>query len=105
MNRNPGRRRFRGQLITVSQIVRALWRKLAERGKSVEELKRLLLDEGEVAHELGTLNPVTRGWTLADEFCLSVGYGPSKASMPEQQWDELYAQAMDEHYAQRGLFQ
>lgn len=32
--------------ITVSQIVRALWRKLAERGKSVEELKRLLLDEG-----------------------------------------------------------
>ncbi|MDO4797972.1 MAG: hypothetical protein Q4A01_08130 [Coriobacteriales bacterium] len=90
--------------VSVSQIVRALWTKLAERGKAMEDLKRLLLDESDEAQEQETPNPVARGWELADEFCLRVGYDPSKAHKQEQAWDELYAHAMDEQYAQRGLF-
>lgn len=90
--------------IAVTQIVRALWRKLAERGRAMDEIKRLLLDEGRDAQELATPNPVVRGWALADEFCLSVGYDPSDSTVKAQSWDELYAEAMNERYAQKGLF-
>lgn len=89
--------------ISVSEIVRALWSKLAERGKAMKELKRLLLGDGEQAQAEAS-DLVTHGWSLADEFCLLVGYDPSLAPAQEQTWDELYAQAMDEHHAQKGLF-
>lgn len=102
--KNAGDAALAEEGVSVSQIVRALWSKLAERGKTMEDLKRLLLDGSNEAQGGGTSNPVARGWELADEFCLRVGYNPSKARKQEQAWDELYTHAMDEHYEERGLF-
>ena len=94
-----------GEGISPSEVVRALWNKLAQHGEALDEVKRVLFGGDDPADVTRHAELVWAGWKISDEFYQSVGLERSDSSLREQSWDELYAQAMDEHFAQRGLYQ
>lgn len=83
--------------------MRALWGKAAQRGKALEEVRRLLFSQEEGVGDSGADALVLAGWALADQFYASAGYS-HEDGVAVQPWDELYQAAMDEHFAQKGLF-
>lgn len=94
-----------GEGMSPSEVVRALWNKLAQHGEALDEVKRVLFGGDDSADMVRHAELVWAGWKISDEFYQLVGLERSDSSLHEQPWDELYAEAMDEHYAQRGLYQ
>lgn len=91
--------------ISPSDIVRALWGKVALRGAALDQVKRLLFSSDEAQGTLEGESPVCEGWALADEFYQSMGYDSAQVPCTNQPWEELYKEAMDAHFAKKGLYQ
>lgn len=91
--------------ISPSDIVRALWNKVALRGAALDQVKRLLFSSDEVQVVPEDASPVREGWALADEFYQSMGYDLAQVPCTDQSWEELYKDAMDAHFARKGLYQ
>lgn len=89
--------------ISPSEAVRALWDKLAKRGESLEALKRLLFSPEQTDLADDEQNPLTDGWQIADKFYATCGSSLGGTTR-DVAWQDLYAEAMDEHYADKGLY-
>ncbi len=91
--------------ISPSEAIRALWNKVAQRGSAVAEVKQLLFENGKDCPTTDEAGLVCQGWKLADEFLDSIGFDSAQESLVDQPWGELYQEAMDEHFARKGVLQ
>ena len=92
---------------TTTEFVRAMLAKVACGVRSYEELMAVVEPPKEIEGQLPAVNPVVaEGWAIVDEFCHSIGY-ESAADVPKdtRSWDEVYEEAMIEHYQEKGWLQ
>ena len=105
--KESGDRGLRDLGLSPSDVVRALWRRLAERGESLEKIESLLLEDertkdGEVS-SFGK-SPIAEGWRLVDEGMREIGINAQSTTAPAQLDDnELLTQALEERMRERGL--
>lgn len=90
--------------ISPSEAVRALWSKLAKRGKTLEAIKQLLFSPEQTVLDTAGQSPLEAGWHIADEFYATFETS-SGQNMRDMAWQDLYAEAMDEHYTSKGLYE
>ena len=93
--------------LSPSDVVRALWRRLAERGESLEKIETLLFeDERTKDDEVSSFgkSPIAEGWRLVDEGMREIGINAQSTTAPAQLDDnELLTQALEERMRERGL--
>lgn len=88
---------------SVGALVRAILEKVARSPKDCLEVTNLLEeDDPEVEERLALIH---EGWKIADDFCRSIGVEPGQIEKDERSWDEIYQEAMDAHFAEKGYFQ
>ncbi|WP_455137898.1 type II toxin-antitoxin system RelB/DinJ family antitoxin [Thermophilibacter sp.] len=90
---------------TPSELVRALWEKVARRGKDLEEVADLLWgrpDAAPSAHD-SEKDPVLRGPHIVEEGMRELGINMSKVHLPELSYEELKELAWQDRLEERGL--
>lgn len=85
---------------SVGDLVRAA---LAKAARSPEDCAELLRSVRTEADGPDVAEALRESWSAADDFCRSVGLGVASDPHAEQSWDELYDEAMAEHFAEKGL--
>lgn len=92
--------------LSPSEVVRALWRKISQRGKDFAEVREVLFsgEDAGIDATSGEKSLLEQGWHCADELYRSCGYDVFGAPAYEKAWDDLYAEALDAHFDQRGLY-
>lgn len=88
---------------SATEVIRALFSKIAGGAADYAEVMALLCpkDQKDIASE----SVISEGWSIADEFYRSIGYDPSATPTEERSWDEVYSDAMDEHFREKGIQQ
>ena len=46
---------------------------------------------------------VSEGWKIADEFYRSIGCDSTAMPIEDRTWDDVYADAMNEHFCEKGI--
>lgn len=88
---------------SVSALVRVVLEKVARSPKDCLEVTNLLEeDDPEVAERLALVHD---GWKVADDFYRSLGVDPETMPKDTRSWDEVYEEAMTEHFREKGYFQ
>ena len=86
---------------SATEVVRALYAKIAGGAADYAEVMAVLCPgEGEDAIDDSV---VRDGWSIADEFYSSIGHDVATAPVEERPWDEVYADAMAEHFREKGV--
>ena len=105
--KESGDRGLRDLGLSPTDVVRALWRRLAERGESLEKIESLLFeDERTKDDEVSSFgkSPIAEGWRLVDEGLREIGVSARFTTAPAQLDDnELLTQALEERMRERGL--
>ncbi len=88
---------------SATEVIRALFSKIAGGAADYVEIMAVLCpkDKKDVAGE----SIVSEGWSIADDFYRSIGYDPSVTPAEERSWNEVYTDAMDEHFREKGIRQ
>ncbi len=87
-----------------SEIVRLVWSRLAAGGPEAAETLRYLESNESDAGEHDRAAKLQEGWMITESFFQRVGYQPnSESPASEPPWEDLYREAMEEHYRDRGL--
>ncbi|MBQ9021765.1 MAG: translation repressor RelB [Eggerthellaceae bacterium] len=93
--------------ITPSQAVRALWEKLAKRGKDREAVQTVLFTP-EVSAEKqreDALDLVKKGHQIVDDFYRSMGIDPSTLPVEDfPSYEEIREEALFERMKERGIW-
>lgn len=88
---------------SATEVIRELYTKIAGGAADYAEVMAVLCPgEGEDANDDSV---VREGWSIADEFYSSIGYDVSAVPVEERPWDEVYANAMAEHFREKGVMQ
>lgn len=88
---------------SATEVIRALYTKIAGGAADYAEVMAVLCpSEGE---EAVNDSVVRGGWSIADEFYSSIGHDASIVPAEERPWDEVYANAMTEHFREKGIMQ
>lgn len=88
---------------TSSQLVRALYEKVASGARDYDEAAAVLT--GEAREEQCDANPpLATGWAAADDFYRSLGYARAgDVPADNRTWQQVYDEAMLSHYQEKGL--
>lgn len=84
---------------STAELVRSVFGKVARGSRDYEELAGILSDKSEAAPD----SLLADGWAASEAYYRTIGVDQSTAKTPERSWDELYAEAMDAHFSEKGL--
>lgn len=89
---------------SVGTLVRQTLEKASRSAADCAEVVALVSGAGD-ERASARKDALLRGWEAADGFCGSLGLEPGTAEDDSRTWDETYRQAMDAHFAEKGLFE
>lgn len=97
---------LRERNVSPSEVVRALWGKLAQRGRGAEELLADLLGQDDGADADGSAERVAvadRGTRLYAEGCERLGISASSVATAQATWKDIREDAISARLAERGV--
>lgn len=84
---------------SLSELIKKVVAKVAQGGGQCEEVLAAVDDR---QHAIAPESPFAASWAAADQLYADLGIAASPASA-DRDWDTVYAEAMDEHYRQKGM--
>ncbi len=91
--------------ISPSEIVRALWGKLAQRGSVAEEVLQVVLDDdsGDANDSIERVAIAARGTQLFSEGCERLGISASSVTPDQATWKDIREDAISARLGERGV--
>ena len=84
---------------SLSELIKKVVAKVAQGGGQCEEVLAAVDDRQQA---IAPGYPFAASWAVADQLYANLGIAASPASA-DRDWDTVYAEAMDEHYRQKGM--
>ena len=84
---------------SLSELIKKVVAKVAQGGGQCEEVLAAVADR---QRAIASESPFAVSWAAADQLYANLGIAASPASA-DRDWDTVYAEAMDEHYRQKGM--
>ncbi len=84
---------------SLSELIKKVVAKVAQGGGQCEEVLAVVDDRQQA---IASESPFAESWAAADQLYASLGIAASPGSA-DRDWDTVYAEAMDEHYRQKGM--
>ena len=88
---------------SATEVVRALFAKIARGAADYTEVMEVLCPKD--TEEVADSTIVSQGWSIADEFYSTICCDAKNMHKEDRSWDEAYADAMAEHFCEKGLLQ
>lgn len=88
---------------SATEVIRALFAKIARGAADYAEVMQVLRPHE--TEEAVDTSIVSQGWSVANEFYATLGCDVATMHMEDRNWDEVYADAMAEHFCEKGLLQ
>lgn len=86
---------------SATEVVRALYAKIAGGAADYAEAMAVLCPNNKTDATDASL--VSEGWKIADEFYRSIGCDSTAMPIEDRAWDDVYADAMNEHFCEKGI--
>lgn len=86
---------------SATEVIRALYAKIACGAADYAKVMEALRVENVGSTRDDSV--LMEGWSITEAFYRSVGIDASSLSREDRPWDEVYAEAMDEHFHEKGL--
>ena len=86
---------------SISELIRSVIHKVSRGAKDYDQLRQVLREEEPARNE--NLAKAQEGWDFVDAFYRSMGIDPDSLPVDTRSWDEIYEEAMDEHFRERGM--
>lgn len=86
---------------SLPELIKKVVAKVAQGGGQCEEVLAAVDDR---QHAIASEPPFAASWAAADQLYAGLGINVSPGS-DDRDWDTVYAEAMDEHYRQKGMIQ
>lgn len=86
---------------SLPELIKKMVAKVAQGGGQCEEVLAAVDDR---QHAVAPGCPFAASWAAADQLYANLGIAASPGSA-DRDWDTVYAEAMDEHYRQKGMIQ
>lgn len=87
--------------VSATEAIRALYTKIGRGAADCVEAMRVLAPDDEPG--LRDDAALRQGWSIADGFYRSLGCEASEMHSECRPWSEVYADAMSEHFSEKGL--
>lgn len=84
---------------SLPELIKKVVAKVAQGGGQCEEVLAAVDDR---QHAIAPESPFVASWAAADRLYTDLGIVTSPGS-ERRDWDTVYAEAMDEHYRQKGM--
>ena len=84
---------------SLSELIKKVVAKVAQGGGQCEEVLAAVDDR---QHAIAPESPFAASWAAADQLYADLGIVTLSGS-DDRDWDTIYAEAMDEHYRQKGM--
>lgn len=84
---------------SLPELIKKVVAKVAQGGGQCEEVLAAVDDR---QHAIAPESPFAASWAAADQLYAGLGINVSPGS-DDRDWDTVYAEAMDEHYRQKGM--
>ncbi len=84
---------------TLPELIKKVVAKVAQGGGQCEEVLAVVDDQ---QHAITPESPFAASWAAADQLYADLGIVTLSGS-DDRDWDTVYAEAMDEHYRQKGM--
>ncbi len=84
---------------SLSELIKKVVAKVAQGGGQCEEVLAAVDDR---QHAIAPESPFAASWAAADQLYADLGIVTLPGS-DDRDWDTVYAEAMDEHYRQKGM--
>lgn len=89
---------------SVSALVRSALEKVAQGPQDCAAVTKVLQGDELDKETERRLALAEEGWKIADDFCRSIGVEPGQVEEDARTWDEVYQEAMDAHFVEKGYF-
>ena len=86
---------------SMSELIRSVISKVARGAQDYDQLEIVLRDQQPTQSE--QLAKAQEGWNLVDGFYRSLGIDPDALPVDTRSWEEIYEEAMDEHFMEKGM--
>lgn len=84
---------------SLPELIKKVVAKVAQGGGQCEEVLTAVDDR---QRAIASESPFAASWAAADQLYANLGIAASSGSA-DRDWDTVYAEAMDEHYRQKGM--
>lgn len=84
---------------SLPELIKKVVAKVAQGGGQCEEVLAAVDDRRQA---IAPESPFAASWATADQLYANLGIAASPGSA-DRDWDTVYAEAMDEHYRQKGM--
>ena len=84
---------------STAELVRAVLGKVARGARDYEEVASALAEKDAAPNDA----LLAEGWAISDAFYASLGLALPVQPTEDRSWDELFEEAAEEHFAEKGL--
>ena len=88
---------------SIPELIRSVIHKAGQGAEEYDRLREALREGGASTDE--HLAKAQEGWNLVDSFYRSVGIDPGALPVEQRTWKEIYEEAKDEHFMEKGMLQ